>query len=306
MARIEHRLARRLATLVATATILLSCSDDDSTQSIDPATTLGELRVELVDTKSSGAVYRVGQAQLQITGPTSAALTVDRPELRTPLAAGDYTAELLPGWVLERRDGQDFQSVRAQLVSPNPTTFSIVSGETTSVTVRFDVEDSGEIMVRVGVGNDAPCRAQASYGDLGPLTARLIADGRTRGLSAPLGEPRAGTELELLLRSGRGVFGDGGPIEPGTYALAGAEVDFATCGVCLLVHGDRDPLTGVPRQSYLASGGSVTIDSVYPTLAGSLRDVTLSTVASGQGGAPSTENACTTAIAAATFSLSNP
>jgi len=129
---------------------------------------------------------------------------------------------------------------------------------------------------------------------------------------APLGEASAGTELQVVLRSGRGAFASG-PILPGSYPIAGSELDFATCGVCVLVYGDRDPDTGAPRQSYLATGGTVTIDSVFPELRGSLRDVALSTRAAAPSEPAPTEpaptddaSACTTSIGAATFSVTAP
>jgi len=175
MVRFKHRLARlALTALAATAATAQGCSDDDQGQEINPATASGEVRVELVDANFPAVIYRLRQTELRVTGSAQTTITVDQSELRHTLPVGSYTVELLPGWVLERQDGADYRAVSAELVSPNPASFDIVQGQTTTVTYRFRAtEQSGGVIVRVGVGEeDDTCRAQASYGDLGALARR--------------------------------------------------------------------------------------------------------------------------------------
>jgi len=320
MGHLKHRLARlALTALVATSAAMAGCSDDDRGESVDPAAAAGELRVELAGSGSPGTVYRLKTAQLVVTGPTSSTFGVEQPMLMQSLPVGDYRVELLPGWVLERQEGADYREVMAELTSPNPAEFSIVQGQTTVVTYRFrtnDVPGEGDLNVRVGVADGdetRTCSVEPDYGDLGALAVVPIADERSRGVSAAIGDPASGDQLSIWLRAERGVF-TGGPIRPGTYTLTGDELDFTTCGVCVVLHGDRDPTTGVPRESYLATGGTVTITSA-DRLSGSLTNVRFEAAAppstpdaptevppdapaAGEGG-----GACATSIASATFAV---
>ena len=102
-------------------------------------------------------------------------------------------------------------------------------------------------------------------------------------------------KLQLDLWDERGAFV--GDVVPGTYSLAGAEVSVETCGVCAFVLGDFAPPA---EQFFFATGGTITIDTVEPTLAGSLANVTLAQI-DGATGAPVTDG-CATTITAAEFS----
>jgi hypothetical protein len=48
--------------------------------------------------------------------------------------------ELQPGWVLERQASSGFEALEAELSSPNPRPFQIVSEETTIVAWVFETE----------------------------------------------------------------------------------------------------------------------------------------------------------------------
>jgi hypothetical protein len=70
---------------------------------------------------------------------------------------------------------------------------------------------------------------------------------------------------------GRGAFASA--IRPGSYPLAGDELNLETCGLCVIVYGDCDRVTSCP-DVYLATGGTVTLTSVAGRLVGSAHDVT--------------------------------
>ncbi len=80
--------------------------------------------------------------------------------------------------------------------------------------------------------------------------------------------------LDIEMYAGFGVFSSG--IHTGTFKLSGAELDYATCGLCVLVQTDSSG--GSPTDTYMATGGSVTITSLQPTLAGTLDNVTFTHV----------------------------
>jgi hypothetical protein len=82
--------------------------------------------------------------------------------------------------------------------------------------------------------------------------------------------------LEIELVNGYGVFADG--FKPGTFTLAGDEVDYGTCGLCVRLLSRVDPATWEASQYYMATGGSVTLTSVHPHVSGTLNLVTFAHV----------------------------
>ncbi len=68
-------------------------------------------------------------------------------------------------------------------------------------------------------------------------------------------------------------------IHTGTFMIAGAELQYSTCGVCARVFTNYDPVTMLAAaQQYLATGGSVTITGITPNLTGSVADLTFEQV----------------------------
>jgi hypothetical protein len=67
--------------------------------------------------------------------------------------------------------------------------------------------------------------------------------------------------VQVELWPDRGAF-RGGAVKPGTYQLAGDDLDYATCGVCLRALGDR----GLPTQrEYFAVAGTIEVTAVAGT-----------------------------------------
>jgi hypothetical protein len=106
------------------------------------------------------------------------------------------------------------------------------------------------------------CRVADDYGELGDVggTADELAD---QLLFAGLVDDECGervVHLSIKLINGRGVFAGG--IAPGTYTIAGAERDPATCGACVRLE--------VSAMCYVARGGTLVLTSTEVDLAGSL------------------------------------
>ena len=81
--------------------------------------------------------------------------------------------------------------------------------------------------------------------------------------------------LDIQLYTGFGVFTNG--IKAGTYQLTGDELDYATCGVCVLIRTDTTSTT--ITDSYMATGGTVVISEISPSqLTGTLTNVTFTHV----------------------------
>jgi hypothetical protein len=111
----------------------------------DPAR--GELTFNLVAQSQLGNVYRLRDARITVTGNGQSKTfnTEDDPS-RTSLSSdvriGDYTAAIDPGWRLERVVGSVIVAEpSAELVSPNPTGFSVHAHERTDVPLRFQVDE---------------------------------------------------------------------------------------------------------------------------------------------------------------------
>lgn len=90
---------------------------------------------------------------------------------------------------------------------------------------------------------------------LTPAAARGI---HTRGRHAAaqcLESSAPADALEIARYAGYGAF-SGGPITPGVYQISGDELNFATCGICLLLSTNTDS-NGHHDDDYMATAGTV-------------------------------------------------
>ena len=111
-------------------------------------------------------------------------------------------------------------------------------------------------------GGACPAMDAPDAGDLSALAAQRCNVPGSMGaknwyrLSAML--PGGVDVVQVELWPDRGAF-RGGPVQPGTYQLSGADLDYATCGVCLRALADR----GLPTErEYLAVAGTVEVTAV--------------------------------------------
>lgn len=107
--------------------------------------------------------------------------------------------------------------------------------------------------------------------------------------------------IDLELYDGYGVFSGG--IAPGTYNLSGAELQYADCGLCALILTDGSAPDST-TDAYMATGGSITITTVTPTLAGTLTNVTFTHVSidSNSGQSSPVADGCKSSIPSLAFS----
>jgi hypothetical protein len=114
--------------------------------------------------------------------------------------------------------------------------------------------------------SQATCPLPASMGDAGTLDAlksqrcnvpMSMGTRKWYRLSATLpGAPADIVQLELW--DGQGAF-SGGTVRTGTFQLTGAELSYATCGICLRAVGDKGT---ADAKTYFATGGTVEITAV--------------------------------------------
>jgi hypothetical protein len=104
------------------------------------------------------------------------------------------------------------------------------------------------------------------------------------------------------LYAGSGALAGG--IVPGTYPLAGADLNYETCGVCVRLFTDFNG-TQFTDAGYFATGGTVTITQVSPNFIGSVSNITMEHVEVDATTFASTPHAdgCTTSVTAASWDV---
>jgi hypothetical protein len=107
---------------------------------------VGRMDLALAAQTSSGTIYRLREATISVDGPAAQLVfhTEDDPDrvlIQAPTPAGHYALTLRDGWHLERIGADGVAStVAATLVSANPQSFEVESGQTTQVKLRFAVD----------------------------------------------------------------------------------------------------------------------------------------------------------------------
>jgi hypothetical protein len=119
------------------------------------------------------------------------------------------------------------------------------------------------------VAPDNACGVASTLGDLGTLaaTAQIQAQGQTAlrvySLAAPTpatAQAAAPDVVYIELWDNYGVFANGAA-QPGTYVIAGDELSYATCGVCVFALADFQPMAN-PLRILQATAGTVTVHAV--------------------------------------------
>jgi len=138
--------------------------------------------------------------------------------------------------------------------------------------------ETADAAVAPHAGGNASCLLPDSLGALGMVPGFVIMYDPVRiiGWDGRLALNDRLNLLSLELFTGYGAFASG--FAPGTYTLAGEELNYATCGLCVLLRADVDPQAGSVRQRWLATGGTVTFTSVTGRLTGRLENVTFTDV----------------------------
>jgi hypothetical protein len=114
-------------------------------------------------------------------------------------------------------------------------------------------------------GGVCPAMTDIEAGELSALQAQRCNVPSSMGkrnwyrLSAML--PSGDDVIQVELWPDRGAFRSG-EIKPGTYQLTGADLDFATCGICLRAMADKGLAT---QREYFAVAGTVEITAVSST-----------------------------------------
>ena len=113
--------------------------------------------------------------------------------------------------------------------------------------------------------------------------------------------------ISLELYPGMGAMTNG--IVPGTYPIAGEDLNYGTCGLCVRLMGDIDETTYSVSAHYFITGGTLLIDQVEGALVATLTDATFVEVT--MAGSPTYESTpvpdgCTTEMESVDFTGTVP
>jgi hypothetical protein len=129
LSAVMPRLLRAVG-LVLSLILALGASACGVRQEAPPLGLTGAVGLSLTG-MANGVTYRLRNAEIVITLPSNTETVLlnsendpDNATLSATLAAGFYSAELQPGWALERQDPA--QVVEASLRSPNPISFGFL------------------------------------------------------------------------------------------------------------------------------------------------------------------------------------
>jgi hypothetical protein len=125
------------------------------------------------------------------------------------------------------------------------------------------------------------CSAVADHGALGVGTGQGSSDTGTSGEAMVFWDGLLNNDtnpdaIAVELYGGAGVFASNPQLKTGIFELTGDELNYATCGLCVLLYTDLMDVSGTTRPTdfYMATGGTVTLTSVNGNIKGSLSNVT--------------------------------
>lgn len=129
------------------------------------------------------------------------------------------------------------------------------------------------------------------------------ADAKTLELRGTAANGQKPDIISIELWDGYGTF-EGGDAATGTYTIEGDDTEVVTCGICIYIYADATLAEGEivdSEKDYIATGGTITVDSIDGNFTGSVSDLTFTEIdQTSEMGAP-LEGGCQTAIPSASF-----
>jgi hypothetical protein len=234
---------------------LLGCREEPT-----DASTPGSLALSLAS-EAGGVAYRLQHARFVLEGPAQREFAAgDEPVLVLELPAGAYMLTLLDGYSLVRAaDAGPVEEVPARLVSANPAPVLVTPGQTTQLSLRFELSESastaspGRLAIDLAIaegGEEAPpaCASGLRLNELDYEQASADAGEFVEVVNRAACEADlAGVALELVNGSDGKVYA--------RYELAEAAASLASGA--RLVLGDPSVLSALPAGTpNLALNGS--------------------------------------------------
>ena len=109
--------------------------------------------------------------------------------------------------------------------------------------------------------------------------------------------------ISIELWDGYGSFADG-DAAVGAYDIAGDDTAVVTCGICIYIYSNATLVDGTivdSEKDYIATGGSLTVDSITTDFTGSASDLTFTEIDQSSDMGEPLEGGCQTAVPSASF-----
>lgn len=173
----------------------------------------------------------------------------------------------------------------------------------------FDPADAEPVVctdfAALDLGALDPIPAATAVQKANPTPPEGNADAKVIDLTGTAANGQQPDFISIELWDGLGAF-EGGDAETGTFTISGDDAKAVTCGLCVYIHADvtlADGMVVDSRKDYIATGGSITIESVAGNFTGSVSDLTFAEIDfSDPLGAP-LAGGCETAVPSATFDV---
>lgn len=183
------------------------------------------------------------------------------------------------------------------------------SDETTAADAALDFPDAEAVVctdfaaLDLGALGDIPGAAADQKANPEPPEGNP--DAKVLDLTGTAANGQQPDMISIELWDGLGAF-EGGDATTGTFTIEGDDTRAVTCGICVYVHADSTLAEGTivdSRKDYIATGGSITVDSVTGNFTGSVANLTFTEIDWTDAlGAP-LEGGCETALPSATFDV---
>jgi hypothetical protein len=178
------------------------------------------------------------------------------------------------------------------------------STDTPTFDASFDFPDSGEVCtdyaaLDLGALDPIPGAEAVEDPQMDNPDAKVL---RLTGVAANGTNPDV---IQIELWDGLGAF-DGGVVATGTYPIEGDETSVVTCGVCIYLAADATLIDGTivdDAKRYIATGGSLTVDSITTNFTGSATGLTFTEIDWADPNAGPLAGGCTSAVPSATFDV---
>lgn len=179
----------------------------------------------------------------------------------------------------------------------------------TAADAAFDYADAETVVcsefAALDLGVLDPIPAASAVQSANPMPPEGNPDAKVIDLTGTAANGQQPDLISIELWDGLGAFA-GGDAATGTFTISGDDTKFVTCGICMYIHADATVAEGTvldSRKDYVATGGSITIDSIAGNLTGSVTDLTFTELdlSDPQGGP--LEGGCQTAVPSATFDV---
>ncbi len=158
--------------------------------------------------------------------------------------------------------------------------------------------------------------AAADLGALDPIPGQLArqaanpdppegnADAKTLTLQGTAANGQTPDVISIELWDGYGSF-EGGDAATGTYPIAGDDTAVVSCGICIYIYSNATLVDGMivdSEKNYIATGGTLMVDSIETNFTGSASDLTFTEIDQSSPDGNPLEGGCETGVPSASFS----